>query len=310
MSKTARDHGQRGIILIAVLLTVAIMAVMVVAATALTRSGVGSERLDQRRMATHFALRSGLEAAKGAILAAEPEDRLLFDGAPATLDVGQGILVSASIRDAAGFVDLNRSDPEVIAALAGLMRLDGAQVKGLAARIAKLRKDAQPEQAKTQAPAQAAQPGSSPAPNPAKPSSEPPPPPVIFLSAEQIGELVDVASAPGQAFVSTLTVFNPTGRINPLAAPDEVLRAIPGLTRPDLAVIAEARQSRRGKEDAQLQQVLQRTKDHLSLADPKVFVIELSIEDGPNLLAGSRSRAVVLLADGPLPFRTLAARGE
>jgi hypothetical protein len=314
MTGVPQAPGERGVILIAVLLSVAIMAVMVVAATALTRSGIGSERLDQRRMATHFALRSGLEVAKGMILAVEPEERLFFDGEPVTVDVGQGILISASIRDAASFIDLNRSDPELIEALAQLMKLDGPGVKDLASRIAKLREDAKPEKDKpavpSPAPTPAADPASPPQANPGQPGPAPPPPPVIFLAVEQIGELLNVDSAQGEAFTAGLTIFNPTGKINPMAAGDDVLQVIPGLTKPDLAVIAAARLSRSAKDDARLQQVLQRTKDHLSIAEPKAFVIELRLEEGPNLLPGSRSRAVVLLADGQLPFRTLAAGGE
>jgi hypothetical protein len=314
MSPVPQTRGERGVILIAVLFTVAIMAVLVVAATALTRAGIGSERLDQRRMATHFALRSGLEIAKGMILASEPEDRLFFDGESVTLDVGQDVLISARIRDAASFIDLNRSDPELIEALAKLMKLDGQQVNGLAKRIAKLRDDATPEKDKppaaAPAPAQPGQPVSPPSPNPALPGDRPPPPPVIFLAVEQIGELLDGGAALDQDFTANLTIFNPTGKINPMAAGSSVLQAVPGLTKPDLGVIAEARQSRNAKDNARLQQILQRTKDHLSITEPKAFVIELRLEEGPNLLAGSQSRAVVLLGDGPLPFRTLAAGGE
>jgi len=319
MSPVPQTRGERGVILIAVLFTVAIMAVLVVAATALTRAGIGSERLDQRRMATHFALRSGLEIAKGMILASEPEDRLFFDGGSVTLEVGQDVLISARIRDAASFIDLNRSDPELIEALAKLMKLDGQQVNGLAKRIAKLRDDAKPEAEKASDPAaqpvppvrgQAGEPGSPPSPNPDQAAQKPPPAPVIFVAVEQIGELLNVDSLEGQAFAADLTIFNPTGKINPLAAGDDVLQAVPGLTKPDRAVIAEARQSRNAKDNARLQQILQRTKDHLSIIEPKAFVIELRLEEGPNLLAGSQSRAVVLLGDGPLPFRTLAAGGE
>lgn len=316
MIAAGQARGERGIILIAVLLSVAIMAVIVVAAAALTRAGIGSEQLDQRRMATHFALRSGLEAAKAAILASEPEDRLFFNGEPVTLDVGQGILITASIRDAGSFLDLNRSDPAIIEAAARIAGLEGAEVNGLGGRIAGLREDAKPEDDKApataaaKAPAQPPQPGAPPAPDPAKPAAAPPPEPVVFLSAEQIGELVNTASKPGKAFAANLTVFNPTGKINPLTAPDDVLNAIPNLTRPDRAVIAGIRQARSGASDARLQQILQRTKDHLSLAEPRVFIIELRLEQGPRLLAGSESRAVVMLSDGALPFRTLAAGGE
>ena len=64
MKGLPRSRAERGVILIAVLLAVAIMSVMVVAAAALTRSGVGNEQLEQRRLASHLALRSGQEAAK------------------------------------------------------------------------------------------------------------------------------------------------------------------------------------------------------------------------------------------------------
>ena len=77
MRSPPASAAERGIILIAVLLAVAIMAVMVVATAALTRSGISSEELEQRRLASRLALRSGVEAGKALILAT-PEDRRVY----------------------------------------------------------------------------------------------------------------------------------------------------------------------------------------------------------------------------------------
>ena len=46
------DRLDRGVVLVAVLFAVAIMSVMVVAASALTRSGIAGHELEQRRLAT------------------------------------------------------------------------------------------------------------------------------------------------------------------------------------------------------------------------------------------------------------------
>ena len=75
MTGRAAAPRQRGIILVAVLLAVAIMSVMVVAVTTLTRSGISAERLEERLLASRLALRSGIEVAKALIAATPPAER-------------------------------------------------------------------------------------------------------------------------------------------------------------------------------------------------------------------------------------------
>ena len=97
--------AERGIILIAVLLAVAIMAVMVVATAALTRSGISSEELEQRRLASHLALRSGVEAGKALILATPEDRRVYLDGDETAVDLGGGVSATVRLRDAADAVE-------------------------------------------------------------------------------------------------------------------------------------------------------------------------------------------------------------
>ncbi|MCA3561119.1 MAG: hypothetical protein IOC82_08850 [Aestuariivirga sp.] len=306
MSRARQAGGERGIILIAVLLAVAMMAVMVVAAAALTRAGIGNEQLEQRRLASHLALRSGIEAAKALILAAPEAERLSFMGDNEPVNLGNGISAIVSLRDAGGLADLNRSDPQLIEAVARMGGL-GKAADGLADKIAELRKQAAPDAGVGPPPANSN-------PNPAAPGSEeakPPAVPIVFLSLDQMPALLDIESADAKTLASLLTVYNPTGQINPLAAPDEVLQSIPGLTDRDISDIAMAGKTGAGKDDSRLQQLIQRLPGLLSLRQPRVFMIEVKLDGGPGILPGSAARAVVRLTPQALmPFGTLALEEE
>lgn len=317
MRSATQQREERGIILIAVLLSVAIMAVMVVAAAALTRAGIGNEQLEQRRLASHLALRSGIEAAKAMILAIPEEQRPALAGSETEIDLGGGITATVRLRDAAAYVDLNRSDPKLIEAVARFSGL-GKAAEGLAEKIEKLRKDATPDQASAQS-----QPPNTKAPPvgtssaistkaPADAGKAPNQPiPIIFLAVDQVPALLDIPPDEAKALEAGLTVFNPTGQINPLAAPDQVLQSIPGLTSKDVADIAMARKMNTGGADSRLQQLIQRLPGLLSLRPPSVFMIDVKLDGGPGILPGGAARAVVrLIPDGQAPFGTLALEEE
>lgn len=311
MRRARAPAGERGVILIAVLLAVAIMAVMVVATAALTRAGIGNEELEMRRLASHLALRSGVEAAKALILATPEDQRMLLDGEETPVDLGNGVSATVKLRDAAGYVDLNRSDPKLIEAVARFSGLGREAADGLADRIAELRKEASPEPAgapPAKAPAQpAANAGAGTPPPAAADKSKLRPPPIIFLSVEQLPSVLDIPADEAAALGAGLTVFNPTGEINPFAAPEQVLQAIPGLTEKDISDIAMAKRTGTGMGDSRLQQVMQRLPGVLTVKQPSVFMVEVKIESGPGVLPGSSARAVVrLLPEGSLPFGTLA----
>lgn len=318
---------QRGIILVAVLLAVAIMAVMVVATAALTRSGIGNEDLEQRRLASHLALRSGVEAAKALILATPEDKRLLLDGKAVPVDLGNGVSASVSLRDAAGFADLNRSDPALIEAVARFSGLGKKASDGLAEKITKLRKDAappvenatvqqqqqqplqQPQQQQTQQPQPAQEPPGQPAPGGSgtQAAGPAPPPPIVFLSVDQMPELLDIPADDALPLNASLTVYNPTGEINPFAAPDQVLQAIPGISERDISDIAMAKKSGKGASDLRLQQLSQRLPGMLTVREPTVFMVDVTLGRGGGVLPGSAVSAVVrLLPEGQAPFGTLA----
>lgn len=295
------ERQDRGVVLVAVLFTVAIMSVMVVAASALTRSGIADHELEQRRLATRLALRSGLESAKALIVATPPAERAYFEGAPAAMDLGGGILAEVTIRDAAGLPDLNKSELSVIEAV---LRdgIDAAEAAGLSARIGEWRREAS-ERAKAQAPSAPASPASDSANR-----QDEQPDPLIFLSVDQLAALLAPASA--ERLSGRFTVFSPAGLVNPLAASEDVLLAIPGFTRGDLATVLAVRKGRPANPEGQLQPMLARLKPFIALQDPTVFVIGVRLQAGPGIIAQSMAGAVVQAVEqGPLPFRTLAVSG-
>ncbi|MCX7348359.1 MAG: hypothetical protein NTZ54_02170 [Alphaproteobacteria bacterium] len=315
MTRAPAQARERGIILIAVLLAVAIMAVMVVAAAALTRSGIGNEQLEQRRLSSHLALRSGIEAAKALILATPEKQRLSLSGEEVPVDLGGGVSATVTLRDAAGYIDLNRSDPKLIEEVARFSGL-GKAADGLAEKITKLRKAAAPEQAAAQPqptpPKQAAVPaGSAATAQPTVDKAKQPPVPIIFLAVDQLPGLLGISSDDAQALGAGLTVYNPTGEINPLAAPDQVLQSIPGMTEQDISNIEMARKLGTGTSDSRLQQLIQRLPGLLTVKEPRVFMVDVKLDGGPGILPGSDARAVVrLLPEGQMPFGTLALEEE
>jgi general secretion pathway protein K len=283
-------RGERGIVLIAVLMAVTIMSLSVLALSAVTRSELASTRLEQRLLTSRYALRSGLELAKAAIIAFTPEERVLLDGEPFVLDIGNGIKAEISIRDAAGLADLNRTDMRLIEALLS-DRLSSDDARTLASRIKGLRDAGKPKDA----PAAGT--------NPRKW-------PLVFRSADQLPHLAADPAMVIAALAGLVTVYNPGSTINPLAAPADVLAAVPGLTPEDIAVISAARTARSWKTNAAFVALLVKHEAFLSIGAPGVFTIGIVLVEGQDVLQGKHASAVLLAGGEAEPaFRTLFASG-
>lgn len=315
MRSSRRRAGEGGMILIAVLLAVAIMSVMVVATAALTRAGIGNEELEQRRLASSLALRSAIESAKAMILATPEDKRLFLDGSEVPVDLGNGVSATVTLRDAAGLADLNRSDPKLIESVALMSGLGEEQAEGLAERITKLRKEAAPATAGEAPQAKATPPAGLPrgaaAAQPGAEKARQPPTPIIFVDVDQLPDLLDIPPEDASALNTGLTVYNPTGEVNPFAAPEQVLQAIPGLTDGDISDIAMAKKSQAGTTDGRLQQIAQRLPGMLTFRNPTVFMVGVTLSAGRDVLPGSAARAVVrLMPQGQMPFGTLALQEQ
>ena len=159
------------------------------------------------------------------------------------IDLGNGLQAEVTIRDAAGLADLNRTElPLVDALLARQPRCRGSsRTLGPDRRLAERRRgkgkgggNGSAREALRTVPRTAR-----------RKSLRSRQQPVIFHAVDQLKAMTepDLAARLSGRF----TVFNPTGLVNPLAAPDDVLLAIPGFTRGDLAAIKAARKTRAAK---------------------------------------------------------------
>ena len=288
-----RVSDSDGMILVIVLWAVAIMTVIVVALSALSQKSFLQAGVETDRLRSRLALESGVEAAVGTILAVQPEARVFLGGAEVRADFGSGRIVEMRVMDAAGLVDLNRADPKLIEALLDRAGAGRSSAAAILDTLQKLRP--QPEQQN----AQPRQDGSAEAPPPA-------PMPPVWFSMAQLRAIDGVSSADLDRILPYVTLYSSDGKVNPLAASDMVLGAIPDLRPADRQVLRTAIR-RKQWQDPAVQAVLERQAKYLAVAEPRVFVAGVEIVDGPGVIRGSRLTATVLLdSTAKKPFRVLS----
>jgi general secretion pathway protein K len=286
MIKSLKEpNSERGMILVIVLWAVAIMTVMVVALSAYVQKSAVSAGVEADRVRTNAALEAGLGLGEALVLARRPEERVFFDGSPSSIGIGGGRQLKIAVTDAAGLVDINRADLELIKSLAASLRLSGSSAKTILDNIKELR------EAKLKK---------------AAPGSEQPPPTPAFFSTAQLyglegGNAKDIA-----LLLPFITLYSVDGKVNLMAAPEAVFAAIPGLTASDASRLMAARK-RKFWATPEVQAILAKYEAFAAVGESKVFRIEVTIESGPGLITGAALQAFVIADDsGAPPFRTMA----
>jgi type II secretory pathway component PulK len=311
-----RHARSRGVILLIVLWAVAMMSVVVVALGSLAQKSLVGERVEAERMETAFALRAGLELGKAFILTQTAEEQVFLDGTPFSSAIGEGRVVSVSVRDAAGVVDLNRADPALIESVAIASGMAAGDASTLSAKIIELRKnaggDARSDTERQADDSKASDSGTPPAKAPEQQpagdvAAEKPVFPAIFSTPAQIKGILDTPGSNIDKFLSLVGLYSATGMINPFAAPETILKAVPEITPRDISSILAARQSRQWKNDPKIAEMLERLKKYLAADEPRVFIIEARLIKGRGVIEGAKAGAVVITGNGKgMPFQTLA----
>lgn len=283
--------SSRGMILIVVLWAVAMMTIVVVALSAFSQKSIATAGVEADRLRTEMALAAGIEAGKAIILAARPEDRVFLDGQAVTVEIGNGRAVRISVRDAAGMVDLNRADPELIEAFGARLEAAIPGVQSILEDVMKLRGNQTKE--KEEATAQPPETGET-------ASGDPPAPlyqPAILISTLQLYGLANADPAAVDKLLPLITLYSVDGKVNPMAAPVEIMSAIPGLQPKDAAVLADARKLRQRDSEA-VQEVLAAAPKFLGIGQARVFNIAAAVVSGSGVIAGSRIQATAILDEG------------
>lgn len=281
-------HTQRGMILVVVLWVIAMMTTIIVSLSAFTQKNISLAGVETDRLRSEQLLFSSLEAAKAVILATPEENRVFLNGSPKRLDLGNGNIVEVMVQDTSGLIDLNRTPVPLLEALAAQISSGSSETAALITEIIRKRS------AKLLAPAPQA--------SAAKPKIQP----VAIVAPGELRALPGGNSATLVDLWRIATLFTADGKVNPLSAPDPVLRAVPGLTPKDKTIFESARAQNRWKQP-QVQNALETYAEFLAVRESRIFNIEVTIVANNNGPPGQKLTSTVILDQAAdVPFQTLA----
>jgi general secretion pathway protein K len=296
-----RRGDQRGIALLVVLWTLMLLSLLVVAFAQQTR-------LERQRVSNVIAaatagsdLQAGLSLGISALLDSKASPAWIHDGSPRELEFA-GRPVSVSIQDANGCVSLNEANVEQLQSLLRVVGVESDAGRSLAAAIVDWR---DPDNVITPNGAELAtyvENGAA-----TRPANRP------FFS---VGELKSVFGMPPEVadkLASLVSVYTAGDQVNPMTAPEPVLRAaFPEEEVPEiLARRAKRAEAKSGPEgavpasdvgDADIRSASD--KDLVEVPEGPVYVLEIATlaHQGAN----ARARAVVWLTqDAKQPYHVL-----
>ena len=291
-SRTEAASSKRGMILVIVLWTLAIMTVVAVALSAYVQRNIGAAGSDMQRLRSDMALQSGVNAAAALIFGVKDGERIFLDGVTRRIDLGGGRIIDVSLTEATGRADLNLADAALLEAIFVDALQSKAAGKSMAGAVMELRNRLVPPKKKDGKQAAEEE----------KPVASAP----VFQSPAQLLSLKGLNPADIAKVLPYIGVLSREGRINPLTAPDVVLRSVPGLTGRDFAALRDARKNHDASSDA-VKAIVEKYAKFMSLDQGRAFLVTARIVGGPGLIAGSRIAASVLLSpEAPKPFQVLA----
>ena len=263
MNNTAR----RGVILVTVLWTVALLATLAMATSLTFRGFAGIMGVDRDRLKIDGLLTAGLEVAAG-LVASAGEIALINVESTVTLSSGT---VLVRLDDEGGRIDIGKAPPELLAAL--LRSVGAPDADAIARRIVDWRKldaDAGPKPAPAAAnPAGGNAANAAAGADAAKPSA----PDSIFTDVVQLLQVPGMRPEWIAAMAPLITVFG-NETVNPLTAPAPVLAALPGVDQARLAAFLVARQG--ATDPKQLVASLGAAQAHLEAKPPQAVAVHLA----------------------------------
>jgi general secretion pathway protein K len=268
----SRSDPRRGVVLVTVLWSIALLAALAMAASTTFRGFAGVMAVGRDRVQGDALLTAGLETAAG-IVGSLGDKPLAEIRTMVTLSTGS---VRARLRDEGGLIDVGKAPVEVLAALFRSVGAPQREADGIAQRVIELRKSDAP----------------------AKPAATDQP----FTDIRQLGSVAGIAPE-WLAAVSPLTTVFGSETVNPLTAPAGVMAALPGVDRARLVAFLETRRSFPADAD-RLGPILGAAQRYLEVKPHRVASVELAavLADGYEVAAEA---VIVLLPQDSQPYRVL-----
>lgn len=293
MSAEARPDAPRaGFALVAVLAVMALLSSLAFGLSLWSRNAVEAAAVAASDVRMNALLRSGVTIAGYQLFVRKiPGERLT--GEQLALDAGR---VTITVHDSGGRVDLNGSEPPLLAAAYRAAGLGGMPADTFAARVTDWRDE-------NEAPGDGggAEAGAYAAAGLPAPRNGP------FGTVSDLRWVLGVSESDVMALAPFVSVLNPAGRLDPYRASPALLEQLPGVKRSVVAQAAAIAAARRTPEgDERLGTLLTEQDRFITFDPPLVFQVTVDAV----LAAGGREAQVTaaLLASttGDKPFRVAA----
>jgi len=268
-----RNDRRRGMVLVAVLWSIALLSALAMAASVTFRGFAGVMVVERDRVQADALLTAGLETAAGIIDGLRDAPRAEIETS-VTLGTGS---VRLRLNDEGGRIDIGRAPLELIASMLRSVGAPQAAADDLARRIVERRGSPRPANTTTAAPA----------------------PP--------FSDLAQLASMPGMspdwiaALAPLATVFG-GDTVNPLTAPPGVIAALPGVDADQIDAFLKARRAA-ANADA-LVQMIAPAQRYLTVRPWRVASVDLNARLASGYASAARAVIVVLPQDSQ-PYRVL-----
>lgn len=295
LSQAGCKSSQRGLVLVVVLWIVATLALLVAALNASVRTGtavVGNEVNDARRLAS---IDAGIEIAAARLKFVEAGMAWRPDGRPHELEFAGARLV-LTIFDAAGRIDLNKADIELLAGLLAKYTDDRAEAESMAARIVDWR-DKDSERTT----------GGAEIDDYTKAGSQRMPADGPFISVTQLRHVLGMRHELYRHIAPLITVFGRSGRINPATAPRAVLLSLPGISAAEVDQVMALRANDKPNL-TEITRVLAPARKWLNARPGPAYIIRVSIIGANGRPVRSREVIVVFDIDKGAPYRVVGLR--
>lgn len=288
-----RSDPRRGVILVTVLWSIALLSALAMAASVTFRGFAGIMSVERDRVQGEALLSAGLETAAG-IIDALGQAPLPESEARVNLATGS---VRARLTDEGGRIDIGRAPAEVIVSLFRSVGAPESAAKEIAQRIMDRRNPGNAEPRPTAA-------SGSIGIAPGTPNTPPPPLEIgqPFSDLRQLRLIRGMRPEWVTAIAPLATVFG-NEAINPLTAPPGVLAVLPGVTKAQADAFVRARRGSSADID-RLLRMIEPARRYLSVKPVRVASVELTAELENGYAAAARSVIVVLPQDSQ-PYRVL-----
>jgi len=275
---------RRGVVLVMVLWSIAMLSALAMAASVSFRGFAGIAAIGRDRVQGEALFTAGLEVAASMVASSVP-----FTEIETMVNLSTGA-VRARLSDEGGRIDVGRAPAEVLAALLRSVGAPGPQANDAAQRIVQWRD---------------------------RNNSGSPGAPTLATNAiakslgtdrgQPFADVLEIAQVPGVApqwvaAMAPLTTVFGAETVNPLTAPAAVIAALPGVNRGQLETFLAAR--RASPTDERIGAVLGPAQRFLATKREQVVAVELA-ETLPDGYAAAARAIMVLMPQDSQPYRIL-----